>query len=230
MAVIKDNDEVDPNITSEILQRLDILEQHMSELHMEAESSNLELYLQGKRLDILSTKQEKESKKQCWQERLVFKEPSITADSVWRGSVEHSFAQITKDLLVDSNSYIGATYDPERRFREHVRKEGKKTMLTTTTSRSSLSEPDFYGGSFGNRYASTSSPSSVSSPSTPPASLLPTLQMNILYHTTSSGKAADLESRLLWKYPTSRNVSCHANGILYGKPSYFVYLLRFLKK
>lgn len=53
----------------------------------------------------------------------------------------------------------------------------------------------------------------------------PGVSMNILYHTTSVQKAADMESRLLSKFRITRNTSLHSHGLLWGKPSYFVYML-----
>jgi len=58
----------------------------------------------------------------------------------------------------------------------------------------------------------------------------PSLSMNILYHSTQMSRAAELESRLLRSYKGSRNVSRYACGLSFGKPSYFVYMLRFLKR
>lgn len=55
------------------------------------------------------------------------------------------------------------------------------------------------------------------------------LVMDILYHTTKLEKAADMESRLLTRFPTTINTSRASLGLCFGKPSYFVYLLRYIK-
>lgn len=197
MAIIHDGyDNNEGGSHSEILDRLALLELQMDEFGLEMESIQLEMLLQNKRMENMSDVQKTlERRRACWQQSLMFKDQRIHSEGIWRGSVTHAFAAITKDLVVDDHSYIGTTYDPERRLKEHVRKTIFSNDIKTL-------DKSAYQKNF---------------------------RMDILYHTTCSGKAAEMESRLLWKYPLTRNIMSHANGVAYGKPSYFVYLLRHLR-
>ena len=214
MAIIQDDSEQkrDNEIQSEILDRLYMLELQIDQLALEMQSSHLETLLQNRRMDnIIDTQKEMESRRLCWQEKLSFKDHRIQSDTVWRGSVSHAFAAMTKDLIVDEHVYLGTTYDPERRLKEHVRKTMRSWVVR------SENEPDILCKDDGLQMRTIKT-------------LQSNYRMDILYHTTCSGKAAEMESRLLWKYPLTRNILAHANGIVFGKPSYFVYLLKHLRR
>lgn len=188
MAILQDDQETrDGAVQSEILERLSFLELQVDELALELESMRLDSLMQNRRIDILL-----ETQRSCWQQKLVFKDKRIRSERVWRGSVDHVFAAMTRDLIVDENAYVGTTWDPDRRIKEHA----SKTIFSPDQAKPRQ----------------------------------PRFRMDVLYHTTCSGKAADMENRLLWKYPLSRNAISRANGIVFGKPSYFVYLLRILRQ
>ena len=55
-------------------------------------------------------------------------------------------------------------------------------------------------------------------------------KMKVLYGTSRFGNAADMESRLLLNFGKTRNTYKGSTGLVFGKPSYFFYMLRFLKR
>jgi len=54
----------------------------------------------------------------------------------------------------------------------------------------------------------------------------PDVNMILVYRSSQLSRSAEMESRLLNGFSTVRNVSKHSQGIMFGKPSYFVYFLR----
>lgn len=185
MAIIsKDMYSADQGSNSVILERLELIERMFAELDNSLERTNLEIMMQQMRLETATKELTKgvriPDREKSWRERLVFRNPDVVSDTVWRGNVENCYRYISENIEkhVTPRSYLGSTCDPERRFKEHMKK----------------------------------------SPHLP-------LSMNILYHTTSVQKAADMESRLLSRFKITRNASLHSHGLLWGKPSYFVYML-----
>lgn len=192
MAVLNDDKEILPDDQSRLLERLETIEKWCYEMNVEMSEMQIEMISQAMQMENVLKRKDKSSLSfhKAWKERLIFKQSAIDGDGVWRGPVEQAMGGIMTDLdkyQLLSSSYIGATCDPERRFKEHMR----------------------------NLFPIKSKPSSKGSPS-----------MKILYHTTQMTKAADVESRLLGRFRMTRNVSSSANGMLFGKPSYFVYILK----
>lgn len=57
------------------------------------------------------------------------------------------------------------------------------------------------------------------------------MNMRILYATHKLENAAEMETRLIKRYsPISKNIKQVSSGLPYGKPSYFVYMLRYGRK
>jgi predicted GIY-YIG superfamily endonuclease len=118
---------------------------------------------------------------------------SIKDNMLIRGEVKPCFEKIVERLERNgknaTNLYIGATCDPQRRFKEHFRSSVKNNT------------------SFAQKGT-----------------------MELLYGTSRMERAAEMESRLLMRFKTSGNSMRMSSGLAFGKPSYFVYLLRHFKK
>jgi len=194
---------MDSKISGEMEQRVEDLEKTVHEMTYAMEGINTELMMQNIQTDaianvvdsiLLKTKSlSMQSKSNISTERLVFKHPLIQSDKIWKGNVEECHREISKFVEKEMNknelrtAYFGATYDPERRMREHLR---SVSMLQLKDSKL---EPPFY--------------------------------MNILYRTCKMESAADLENRMIKNFPMGRNRHVYSAGLLWGKPTYFVYML-----
>lgn len=181
--------EIDQNITD----RIENLEVSMHQLNLDVETLSMQHISQTHRMDVameminhgyLHENNARET-------RLIFSDNRIESDKVYRGAVHPCFSNICNDIrhipgISNSDSkqiYFGATCDPARRLREHIRTNGRKQHL----------------------------------------------KMQLLYHTTRMEKAADMENKLLHRFPFTYNVRNNGSGLVFGKPSYFVYLLKWGK-
>ncbi len=53
------------------------------------------------------------------------------------------------------------------------------------------------------------------------------LGMNILYYSARMEKAASMETKLISRFGSTRNIKKVSGGLSFGRPAYFVYMLRY---
>jgi len=209
MAILSDGQE-SQNV-SDLQQQLVALENHVAELSFEVESLNAESMMQTIKhealIDMVLSRETQKRNGIAWKERLVFKFAEIHADSVWRGDVNSVYRHLVEQIEWQKDDNNTHNNNNHMYFGATFNPERRLTE---------------HGRNFG-----------VFSNDEMGKTLLTSkrklMRMDILYHTTRMEKAADLEGRLLTRFPMSSNTSRTSQGLIFGKPSYFVYMLRFAK-